>query len=132
MTDLAGVLKWLVDGSIAWYKAPRLKMQAPAAVRGFTERYFVKQDTLMQFLRNGCETGRDFEVNSTELLDAYIRFLAAEDRSEKVTPQKMTKLMGEKGYKLCSNLGPKKTGRGYKGVRVKASDVVEASPFIHD
>ena len=130
LVDLPGVLKWLVDGSIAWYKAPRLKRQAPPAVRGFTERYFVEQDTLMQFLRNGCETARDFEVNSTELLDAYIRFLAAEDRSEKVTSQKLTKPMGEEGYRVC-NIGPRKKTRGYVDLRLK--EVAEAqSTFLED
>ena len=84
----------------------------------------------MQFLRNGCETGRDFEVSSTELLDAYTRFLAAEDRSGKVTPQKLTKLMGEKGYRVC-NIGPRKKTRGYVGLRLK--EVKEAqSTFLDD
>ena len=132
MADLPGVLKWLVDGSIAWYKAPRLKMQAPPAVRGFTERYFIEQDTLMQFLRNGCETGRDFEVNSTELLDAYNSFLAAEEKTERVNSSKLVKLMGEKGYRVCANLGTKRNGRGYKGIRVKKVEVIEPTPFIED
>ena len=76
--DLPGILKWFVTGSVAWYDAPRLKMHAPEVVRAFTDRYFVEQDIFMQFLRNGCETGRTFEVKSSELLEAYNEFLIAE------------------------------------------------------
>ena len=71
----------------------------------------------VRFLRDRCETGETFQLNSTELLNAVNEYLRGDNifvsEEEKLTSQKLAKLMDMNGYTLRSDLGAKKNGRGY-------------------
>ena len=64
------------------------------------------------FLENGCERGKMFQVNPTDLLKAANGYFRVKkifvDDEEKLTYSKYAKLMNMHGYTLRSDLGAKK------------------------
>lgn len=67
----AGVLRWLVEGAVAWYAAPGLRSSAPAKVRDFSTAYFAEQDKLVGFLASSCQTGDGLRVPTAEFARVY-------------------------------------------------------------
>lgn len=91
------VLKWLVDGAVAWYATKDLRRNAPASVKDFTEAYFAEQDRLIKFLRGCCTIDREGSVKTAEFLDSF------SDWSKKVggprlDANKLAKAMADKGF----------------------------------
>ena len=74
--DKVGVLKWLVDGAVAWYAAKDLKKNAPAKVKEFSRKYFEEQDRLACFLREWCVIGPDLVISTSAFLETYNRHTA--------------------------------------------------------
>ena len=74
--DKVGVLKWLVDGAVAWYAAKDLKKNAPAEVKEFSRKYFEEQDRLACFLRECCVIGPDLVISTSAFLETYNRHTA--------------------------------------------------------
>ncbi len=66
-----GILKWLVDGAVAWYAAKDLKRNAPAMVKEYSRRYFEEQDKLGAFLKECCVFEANAKVSTQTLLEAY-------------------------------------------------------------
>jgi len=93
----AAVLKWLVDGAVAWYAAKDLRRNAPASVKDFTNEYFAEQDRLIKFLRECCTVEAAATTKTAEFLDAYNRWAAA-CKAPRFDDKKMAAAMGEKGF----------------------------------
>jgi P4 family phage/plasmid primase-like protien len=62
------VLKWFVDGAVAWYASKDLKRNAPAKVKEFSRAYFEEQDKVAVFIRDYCRVGESYKVGTKELL----------------------------------------------------------------
>ena len=65
------VLKWFVEGAVAWYASKNLKRDAPAKVREFSQRYFQEQDKLASFICEYCQIGDGLRVPTMDFLDAF-------------------------------------------------------------
>ena len=74
-----GVLRWLVDGAVAWYKSKDLKRNAPAKVTDFSRKYFEEQDRLTAFLRARCVLGEEHEIATSFFLTEYNRWVKEND-----------------------------------------------------
>jgi phage/plasmid-associated DNA primase len=58
------ILKWFVDGAVAWYASKNLKASAPEKVRDFGRAYFEEQDQLAMFIRDHCRLGDQGRVST--------------------------------------------------------------------
>jgi putative DNA primase/helicase len=91
----AGVLRWLVDGAVAWYALPGgLRREAPPQVLGHGRLYFVEQDRLAAFVAQRCRLGADLAVPTADLLLAYN---AANDDA-KLSAKSLAAAMRVKGF----------------------------------
>ena len=97
--DRQGVLKWLVNGAVAWYamsaQGQSLKKCAPPQVTEFSRQYFDEQDRLAAFLKERCQLGDGLTVRTAELLAAYNEGL---DREAKVDERWLAAAMRTKGF----------------------------------
>ncbi len=85
--DLPAALKWLVDGSVAWYTSRDLKRNAPEKVKAFSRRYFDEQDKIGQFLRERCKVAPGLRQPSAALLSAFNEWAGRDGQvSEKMLP----------------------------------------------
>ena len=87
------VLKWFVDGAVAWYASKNLKRDAPAKVREFSQRYFREQDKLASFIAEHCEIGDGFRVATVDFVDAFNSAMG-----ERWSSTKMGAKMQDKGF----------------------------------
>ena len=75
-----------------------------------------------RFLREkvivGSKVGMN-EINSTDLLEAYNTFLSVVGISQRADAKRLSKLMLGVGFELQNNLGPRKKGRGYVGIKLR-------------
>ena len=71
VTECGGaILKWIVDGSIAFYKAG-CKLPKPDCVARATEEYLANEDWMAQFLEECCSVGTGKYVQASALMSAY-------------------------------------------------------------
>jgi P4 family phage/plasmid primase-like protien len=117
-TERAAMLKWIVDGAVAWYAARDLKTGAPAKVRGFTYDYLSKQNVLDRFLHHCCVVNPDARVGSVELLRAFEDFTAMPSGSVRGLPAKMA----AKGFEKKKLRVDGRSVQGYEGVGLKPDD----------
>jgi P4 family phage/plasmid primase-like protien len=96
--NLPGVLRWLVQGAVAWYAAPGLRRQAPAKVLEFSRAYFEEQDRLAAFLSQRCRVGDGLRVRTSALLGALNSFLAGEEINERWSDKSLASAMKVKGF----------------------------------
>ena len=120
--NLGVVLKWLVDGAVRYYQNPRLKMSAPAPVRGFTKSYIDDNDTFLTFLKDNFDLGRNYAAYTSVILDRY-----HEDHSRaRLSDIKLRILMEDRAFQ---NQNVRVDGapqeKGYKGLRIKAIEFVD-------
>ena len=109
------ILKWLVDGSVDWYKQRlngRLLANAPPAVQEATKAYKNEHDTLGVFLSAKCILGPNLKVATKELLGAYNKF-----HGKEIGTRELASLMQGKGFQKVSNVGRSKLN-GYKGLNL--------------
>lgn len=93
-TELPGILRWAVDGCIAWR---RDGLKPPESVIAATEEYRSESDTLAAFVDDRCAIGNAFEVRAGDLYMAYK--LWAEKGSEYVMNQTVFgRKMEERGH----------------------------------
>jgi len=78
--ELPGILRWAVDGCLAWQ---REGLKPPPSVVARTTEYFVSSDLLDQFLEESCEFSPEFFGETTGLFQAAKRF--CEERGEKTS-----------------------------------------------
>lgn len=75
LANLPGVLKWLVDGAVAWYASKDLRRNAPCKVLEFSRRYLLEQDRLAAFIDERCLVAPGQSVSTQLFLEAYSAFL---------------------------------------------------------
>lgn len=66
--ERAGILRWIVDGAIEWY---REGLKAPDEVRKATGQYRAEMDVQGNFVRECCEKGGEYKVAAKDLYEAY-------------------------------------------------------------
>ena len=109
------ILKWLVDGSVDWYKRRsngRLLANAPIAIQEATKAYKDEHDTLGVFLSAKCILGPNLKMSTKELLEAYNSFHCKE-----IGTRELASLMQGKGFQKLNNVGKAKLN-GYKGLKL--------------
>ncbi|PNH02251.1 putative helicase [Tetrabaena socialis] len=89
----AAVLKWFVEGAVAWYASPDLKKTAPLKVRDFSRRYFEDQDKLACFIRDRCRTGSDLKTPTSVFLQSF-----QEHAGVRLSSRELATVMGHKGF----------------------------------
>lgn len=117
--NLPGVLRWLVQGAVAWYAAPGLRRQAPAKVLEFSRAYFEEQDRLASFLSQRCRVGDGLRVSTSSLLGALNEWLAGEELKERWTDKSLAAAMKVKGFeKKRMRLGGDNNVNCYAGIEL--------------
>lgn len=113
--ELPGILRWLVDGCLAWQ---RNGLNPPEAVSGATMAYRVDSDVLADFLAAACEIGRDFTAGRSSLFAAYVDWAEAQKMSERdrVSAKAFGDALNERGFESDRNF----KGRFYWGLRLKS------------
>ena len=103
--EAPGLLRWAVEGCIAWQRAGDLG--EPAAVRQATQAWRDESDPLGAFLAAECEMGERFRAETAGLYAAYQRW-ALDNDGEQLGKQAFGRRLTERG--LTAN-------KGTKGVR---------------
>lgn len=112
--EAAGILRWAVDGCMAWQ---RDGMSPPAAVRAATDEYRLDEDVVGQFIEDRCyvQPGSDtVRERASALFEAYTKW-CEETGNVPVRQREFGRAMTERGF------GRTKDGRGakvYLGVRL--------------
>jgi P4 family phage/plasmid primase-like protien len=88
------VLKWFVDGAVAWYASEDLMHSAPAKVKEFSRKYFQDQDTVASFIGDRCRVDETLAVSSVLFLQEFNR----ENPKAMLSAKAMAKKMEEKGF----------------------------------
>ena len=92
--DQTGLLRWLVDGAVAWYASKDLKRNAPAKVKEFSRQYFDEQDRLSSFIRERCVVGPELFVPTADFAAELSRWCDGAPQD----PKKLTPAMKNKGF----------------------------------
>ncbi len=69
--ELPGILRWAVEGCLAWQKTG---LQPPQAVVAATNKYRQEQDRLADFLSDAVVFGARYVVSKKGLYDAYVEW----------------------------------------------------------
>jgi P4 family phage/plasmid primase-like protien len=116
--ELPGILAWAVQGCLEWQ---RIGLAAPASVTGATQEYRETSDVLRSFLEDTCEMATGFQVSSTLLYAAWVRWcqgMGEEPGSQKAFSERLP----------AKGIGVRKSG-GTKirtGVRLREGVMDEA------
>lgn len=94
MVELPGILRWAVEGALAWQ---RTGLGAPQEVTAATSEYRAEQDTLGQFLEETCVLDASARAQSSFLYAAYSSW--AERRGERpFTHKTFSARLVERGF----------------------------------
>lgn len=69
LAEAPGVLRWAVEGCVAWRQAGRLTN--PERVERTTAEYAADSDVLAEFLAEACEVHEDAEVRASSFFEHY-------------------------------------------------------------
>lgn len=122
----ASVLKWLVDGAVAWYAERNLKRNAPDEVHEFTQAYFEDQDSIAQFLSTMCECAHDKRVGSSELYNAYSKWIF-DVGGKAVSDKAFAAAMKHKGFVKKKTRVDKNGIQGYEGLGLLPAAVISGT-----
>jgi putative DNA primase/helicase len=108
--ELPGILRWAVDGCMAWQHKG---LGAPAAVLAATRSYRAEQDVLGAFIAERCLLAPERWVSSASLYAAYRNW--CEDSGEHAATQRALGLaLRERGFEDARE--GKARSRGWQGV----------------
>lgn len=96
-SNQAGVLRWLVQGAMAWYAQPGMRRHAPAKVLEFSRQYFEEQDRIAGFLSARCKIGVALRV-STKVLRLALNDYLAEACADLLDERGVASAMKSKGF----------------------------------
>jgi putative DNA primase/helicase len=118
MAELSGVLRWLVEGCLAWQASgiPETK-----AVSDATSAYLRDEDTLGQFVHSECVLAPDAKVTRKEIRDRYVTWSEARDErpvSAKTLAEKLRR-SGVIERRVRTEMGPRD---GWVGLRLATDD----------
>lgn len=111
--ELPGILRWLVDGAMAWRSAG---IGSCTAVEQATEQYRQSQDVVGQFLDEMCTVDADANVQASELFQAFSKWVADTHGLHHFTGRKMASALASKGIE--SRKFGKAQNRHYFGLRL--------------
>jgi putative DNA primase/helicase len=119
-SEAPAILRWLVDGCIAWQL---VGLNPPARVVAATEQYREESDLLAMFVTECCELGPNHKVRGTSLYGAYA--LRAKSRGEfplsaSRVEDRLEQMKIEKRHT--------KTGKFYFGIRLKSDCDPDLNP----
>jgi putative DNA primase/helicase len=73
LAELPGILRWAVEGGLAWQQEG---LEPPQAVTGATGEYRAEMDVIAAFIRERCETGATQVTRAGALYAAYCEWCA--------------------------------------------------------
>jgi P4 family phage/plasmid primase-like protien len=119
------VLKWFVDGAVAWYANKNLKDGAPAKVKEFSKKYFEDQDVIGSFVETMCDVGNPEARVSSRV---FIAALADWGSGQRITERVLADWMKRKGFVKKKAVYGNTNCQCYFGISLKEDDVVAAFP----
>jgi len=90
-----GVLRWLVEGAVAWYATKDIKRNAPLKVREFSQQYFSDQDVLAAFIHDHCNLDPEARIGTTVFYDVFKQLV---DRKVFPNAQNLVAAMKQRGF----------------------------------
>jgi P4 family phage/plasmid primase-like protien len=119
--ELPGILRWAVDGCLAWQ---RDGLTPPPAVRAATQAYRLEMDTLGDFIRDRCVADGPATVGMRDLYQAYDAW-AKQGGEEPVSQRELGARLRERGVQE----GRTKGERFWSGIRLRTgADPVDRDP----
>src|SRR5271165_1364066 len=91
-----GILKWAIDGCIAWY---RDGLNPPAAVREATEAYLANEDHVARWIDDCCRLGQREVARTQALYKSYCAWCEA-NNEKPVSSREFAPELDRKGYKV--------------------------------
>src|SRR5258708_4772299 len=117
LSETSGILRWLVEGCVAWQ---RDGLPEATAVREATGQYFQDEDALGQFLESECVFVPDAKVARREIRDRYVEW-SAEAGEPPVNTKALAEALRQRGALERQGRTAAGSRRGSAGVRL-ASD----------
>ena len=112
--ELAGILRWIVDGCLAWQRAG---LGVPEAVRAATAEYRAEQDVLADFLAECCEFSPTARATTKVLYAAYSAW--CESNGERVLSKKaLSPRLQERGCQPDRTM----SARGWVGLKLRPAE----------
>ena len=120
-SEAAGILRWMIDGAVAYYR--RGLLHSPAVIEANAE-YLRENDIVQQFLDEHTRADPDGRVSGSVLYDAFREFLEREGYSRPITRPTFTRKLKGKGIESrTAQLTPKSAPvRAYFGIRFRDTD----------
>lgn len=112
--EVAGVLRWLVDGCFRWMQSSRV-VQRPAEVRHATEKYRAEMDTLGEYIADRCDVGAEFSEGATILHVDYQRWVG---NAPSLNTILFAAALEERGFTKTHT----RNGNRYHGIRLREAD----------
>jgi putative DNA primase/helicase len=118
-SEADGILNWIVDGAIAWY---RNGPGVPAEVTSATGDYRVEMDSIGAFIADCCMAGDKLLSYAKDLYQAYSRW-CDENGEHSLSQKRLGTALAERGYvsERCSYSGLKK----WRGIGLKSTQNTE-------
>jgi P4 family phage/plasmid primase-like protien len=123
----AAVLKWFVDGAVAWYANKDLKLSAPAKVKNCGREYLDSQDLLGSFIQSHCRRGGGLRVSTTAFLQRFTNYIELMGSSSEFNNRKLVSAMKTKGFTYKNGQVGTSILKCFFGLELKPlSEVVES------
>lgn len=92
--ESAGILRWAVDGCLAWQADG---MGAPAAVRAATSEYQDEMDVIKRFISDHCTVGHFAQVSAKALYKDFLGW-CSDQRERDMSQQMFGRRLTDRGY----------------------------------
>lgn len=112
----AGILRWLIDGALAYLAAGRV-LELPASVAAATDEYRLSEDQVGRFIAERCELEGDAllrlpkRVAAGDLLDAYLKW-CSEGGEHAMSQTAFGRELTARGFPTEQSSGGKRWRRG--------------------
>jgi len=107
--EAGGILKWIVDGAIAWY---REGLGTPPEVVKATNEYRTEMDSIGAFIKDSCVEGDRLVSSAKDLYEAYCKW-CNENGEHPLSQKRLGQALGERNYiSDRGGAGGRKTWRG--------------------
>jgi putative DNA primase/helicase len=118
--ELPGILRWAVDGCLAWQ---RDGLGCPPAVANATQRYRDEQDVIGRFLEDCCVIAPHATVRSSGLYAAFSRW-AHQNGERDQTQTRFATAIAERGYAKEKD----RVGHFFRGIGLLVTGVTGCDP----
>lgn len=121
-----GILAWLIQGCLDWQSNG---LARPQIVQDYTTEYTNEQDFFAQWIEEKCETSSDFSQSTRDLWESWNFFASSSGEDPGHLRGEFQDRMKEHGFTASKHCGPKRTQRGYKGLRLKDITINSKPPI---